>query len=863
MKKKLLLSMILLALCLIQASADTYYFKIKLSKENGEPEPNWSPYIAVDAVEDGTDDKGNKKYKYPNGLRNLLNGGSVTVKGDGQGTKYTLPKTADNKGDQTRIWGIVFANGKGKEGNTQEKILEGDEFTAWTEIREHIKYLELREYKCDTYNNSGYFMNMHKVEALELPKDGMTVGDGDKDGELYFANADKLKKIYIYSTKGNNDKVEITDYITDKEVAAIPLLNRVGKEMFSNCYSLSTKYINRLIRDVTEIKYRAFYAGDEHRSDFSNDADNKMAIEIPSLVTNIGDQAFYNRVKVTGLNIHGNSGCLEIGSEAFGQCDELATITLDNITQDNTTQNKKELKIYKNAFMRCKQLNAFEHLNNAKITSLGTGVFGDCRSMTDEFVNGVLTNYAANANGDIKKIPAYLFWGCNGQDGHDGSDSNKNKCTFTHLNIPAEFTVIGDGAFAYNGTDKNVIKLQTITVNCGTAPTCLDNSGPTKDHAGDEYANITNKKVFDGLDPNLTTVIFKNAAEGWEKTETTGFLTYMTDGSEFQRLLTKDIYSNHTEYINVPQQHAIVKLHRTLKEGWNTICLPFGVNYRYCTLWGADYKAKQAYNARIVVNGLTNNDSEANSNNFTMGVYRGYWKDGKTFMFLHYTGFDEYPLDFCETFLVKMRPQDIKNAKTDDKGVAIYTFTNVDLNYRWRATGSGVNDGDWTLNGPYSANEMLGQVKDFNGEVNTNETPFKDKASYDDYVLKGSLVQRTGTVGDSKVGITTDDYFFQQSKNGTMKLYPYKTGNTYGIRGFSGWFHKKESSPLNAPELSLSLFDDGSTTPIETVKVDDLNRDTSGKVYSISGVLMKNNTADLNNLPKGIYVVNGRKYVVK
>ena len=157
---------------------------------------------------------------------------------------------------------------------------------------------------------------------------------------------------------------------------------------------------------------------------------------------------------------------------------------------------------------------------------------------------------------------------------------------------------------------------------------------------------------------------------------------------------------------------------------------------------------------------------------------------------------------------------------------------------------------------------MLGQVKDFNGEVNTDAKPFQGKASYDDYVLKGSLVQRTGTVGDSKVGITTDDYFFQ-SKNGTMKLYPYKDSQQYGIRGFSGWFHKKESSPLNAHELSLSLFDDGSTTPIETVKVDDLNRDTTGKVYSISGVLVKNNAADLNNLPKGIYVVNGKKYVVK
>lgn len=835
--------MILLALCLIQASADTYYFKIKLSKENGEPEPNWSRYIQVDAIPDKVVD-GKQTYKYPNGLRTLLNGGKVKDKGDVNGNdikEYTLPTKADGKGDQTRIWGIVFANGKGRGIGTQEKILEGDEFTAWTEIREHIKYLELREYELTTHTGDGYFMNMHNVEKLELPQGGMNVGDGDKHCNMYFANADKLKEITIWN---GNAAVDITDDGANNKT----LLNRVGKYMFSNCYNLSTKYINRLIRDVnTEIKDYAFKVDDGNRDKSSDEvAGHNIAIEIPSKVTKIGSQAFYNRLKVTGLNIHGNVGCLEIGSEAFGQCDELAKITLDNLTQD-----KKELKIYKNAFMRCKQLNAFENMNTAKITYLGTGVFGDCRSMTNEFVNGVLSNYATNGG---TKIPAYLFFGCNGQDGHDGTDSNKHKCAFTDLNIPAQFSEIGDGAFAFADNDAK-IRLKTITVNREKAPKCLDNSWSTEKNAGDEYAGIKNTRVFNGLDPNLTTVIFKNAAEGWEKTETTGFLTYMTDGSEFQRLLTKDIYSNHTEYINVPQQHAIVRLHRTLKVGWNTICLPFGVNYRYCTLWGEDYKAKQAYNASIIVNGLTHSTG-VTSDDFTMGVYRGYWRDGKTFMFLHYTNFKDYPLDFCETFLVKMRKQDI----AED---GIYTFTNVDLNYRWHADGASGNEGNWTLVKAYPANEMLGQVKDFNGEVNTEATPFAGKASYTDYVLRGSLVQRTGTVGNLQGIITTDDYFFQQTKNGTMKLYPYKDNQTYGIRGFSGWFHKTENNKSKASELSLSLFDDGSTTPIETVKVDDLNRDTSGKVYSISGVLMKNNAADLNNLPKGIYVVNGKKYVVK
>ena len=798
MKKKILLSMILLALCLIQASAaNYYYYKIWLSNENDGP-GRCTSYIAVGEA---------KKGVYANGLRKLLKGETVTDEGGGT---CRLPKKADNNVDLDKIYGIVFANEKGRNKGKGLDILPGDEYEAWKEIRSHIKYLELREYIRDTYTGGdSYFAYMHNVEELELPECGMKVGDGDDDCLRYFANADKLKKILIYVDK-NTDKVEITDdRVKDKF-----LLDRVGKYMFSNCYSLSTKYINRLIKNVSEIKDNAFSVDDGNRGKFSDETDNTI-IEIPSSVTKIGNQAFNNRAKVTGLTIHGNAGGLEIGSEAFRHCDQLNALNLDK----------------------------------AKITYLGTGVFGDCRSMTNEFVKGVLENYGGT------KIPAYLFFGCNGQDGHDGSDKNKNVCSFTDLNIPAQFTEIGDGAFASTGDAK--IKLKTITVNSEKAPTCLQ--GKT-----DEYAGITNKTVFDGLDPNMTTVIFANHATGWNETETetTGFLTYMNDGSEFQRLLTKDLYSNKAEYINVPQQHAIVRLHRTLKEGWNTICLPFGVNNRYGSMWGEDYKAKQAYNTRIIVNGLTHNDSEAKSDNFTMGVYRGYWRDGKTFMFLHYTDFDAYPLDLGETFLVKMRATDIEKAEKekDDKGVATYTFKNVDLNYRWSADGNDGNDGNWTLKNKYTAEEMLQQVKDFDGSVNTDAIPF-NKASHDEYVLKGSFVQCTGTVGDSR--ITTDDYFFQQSQDGKMKLYPYKDSQKYGIRGFSGWFHKKDNSPSKASEFSISLFDDSSTTPIETIKVDDLNRDTSGKVYSISGVLMENNAADLNNLPKGIYVVNGKKYVVR
>lgn len=810
MKKRVLLSSVLLILCLIQAVAGSYYYKIKLINADGSLR-SWSSYIEV-KYDDSSQ-------KWVNGLEIFLAGGEVTDEG---GAKYTLPDK-----DPSKIWGIVFANEKGRDKGNYEDILEGNDYAAWETIRKHIKYLELRDYVRSEHSNTGYFMNMFNLKKLELPKNGMTVGGGESDCEYYFANADSLKEITIYN---DGNPVDITaESVKDKQ-----LLNRVGRYMFANCYSLPTKYINRLIKNATEIRDNAFRADEGNRGKFKDGPDNSIPIEISSSTTVIGKQAFLNRVKETGLNISSNN--LNIGQEAFNACDNLARISVPA---------NAELSIDKDAFARCKQLNTFDNLATANIKSLGTGVFGDCRSMTNVFVNGVLASYARNGG---TKIPAYLFYGCNGQDGHDGKTQGKNRCTFTKLIIPAEFTVIGDGAFASSNDAE--VKLDTITVNAGVAPRCLDNSGAT-----DEYAGIKNTKVFKSVDPNTTTVVFANAAEGWNSAEDVGFLTYMKDNSEFQRLLTKDLYSDKTEYINVPQQHAIVKMHRKLKKGWNTICLPFGVNYRYCSLWGGEYANKQAHNARIIVNGLTGDDMNAdNDQAFKVGVYRGYWKEGKVFMFLDYKDFDTYPMDFCETFLVKLRDKDIK-------ADGVYTFWNVDLNYRWTANGSDGNSGTWT-SVIYKAEDMPAQPKAFNGNVNAEAPAFNGRASYDEYELKGSVIQRTGTVGDLGGMITTNDYFFQQDDNGAMKLYRYDANNKYGIRGFSGWFHKI-ANKASVKEFSIGLFSDNDTTPIEMIKNEELNGGMAGNVYSMSGVLMKANATDLDNLPKGIYIVNGKKYIVK
>lgn len=792
--KKILLSMILLALCLIQASADDYYYKIRLYNENNEL-GDWSDYIKVTTEERHDGQK--IYYVYKNGLCDLIAGTPVK---DGK-KEYTLLNKA-NEVDLDKIWGIAFANGKGLYNNEQSNIMEGDEyFVAWKKIRTHIKYLGLCDYIRDTYTDDSYFQYMENVEELELPKDGMKVGSGDDDCIRYFANAYKLKKISI-SSDGNNPPVDITD----DEVKDKVLLNTVGKFMFANCFGLGPKYINRLLKDVTEIKDNAFFADDDKRGNFSDAADNKMPIEIPNSVKKIGYQAFYNQVKVTGLNIQGD-GDLEIGSEAFKDCDELAKISL---TQDN-----KELRIYDNAFRGCKQLNVFENMDKAKITHLGEGVFRDCRSMTNEFVNDVLKNYAANGG---TKIPAYLFSGCNGQDGY--------VCSFTQLNIPASVTKIDKGAFADN---PNVTKI-------------IVNSGKQID-AKTYDSNDGKDGIFYGMVPNKVQVEFQGDADNNYKVYRENIKVNGEDKgpNAFMYLLTKTLNENDDDYTVVAQRHADVRLTRTFKEGWNTLVLPFGARH------GEGREDGAGDCSRIFQKALNASDTPG----FMIAAYRGLAKneaqlDNSTFYFLKYASYDTDPIDEFEPLLIRMTQEDIA-------ANGVYTFKDVELNY------------DVDINKTYTAEEAKNRmgIRDnneyFNGSYDHTANDKFKKCTYDDFYFTGTLYKQQGTASESSAFIAPGDYIIQN--NTFVKCLASKK---YGLKGFRGYFKQQPSSTSSAKgNIGISLVDrNGVVSSIHQVDGASLTSASVAPVavYNLSGQKVGNS---LSTLAKGVYIVNGKKFVKK
>lgn len=102
--------------------------------------------------------------------------------------------------------------------------------------------------------------------------------------------------------------------------------------------------------------------------------------------------------------------------------------------------------------------------------------------------------------------------------------------------------------------------------------------------------------------------------------------------------------------------------------------------------------------------------------------------------------------------------------------------------------------------------------------------------------------------------LTAGNYFIDANRN----LF-YSANGTETMKAFRAIFVSTASAPAKAMFFSIR-GNSGETTGIEDVKT------LAGKtfdVYSINGMLVRKNATNLNGLAKGVYVVNGKKYIAK
>ncbi len=136
--------------------------------------------------------------------------------------------------------------------------------------------------------------------------------------------------------------------------------------------------------------------------------------------------------------------------------------------------------------------------------------------------------------------------------------------------------------------------------------------------------------------------------------------------------------------------------------------------------------------------------------------------------------------------------------------------------------------------------------------------------TYDGTTLKYDADKYQFFLGYTKSNDPENQKYAEDWAEEQPKFYTVSTTRDVDIQKFRCWFEivdKESGSSAGAKTLSFSFFDD--TTGIEHIIEPDGTDHPAAPIYNISGQMVRPACSTFEGLPKGIYIVNGKKFVVK
>lgn len=275
-------------------------------------------------------------------------------------------------------------------------------------------------------------------------------------------------------------------------------------------------------------------------------------------------------------------------------------------------------------------------------------------------------------------------------------------------------------------------------------------------------------------------------------------------------LLTKTVLED-APYDVVYQEHADVKATRTFKtKKWNSVVFPFTVNGKILK----NATSKDGKLAEPFVKAAYLFDNGFGTPGYDVKLRFVYLDNKNTFV---ENGTEE--IKAGTPFLLF-----VDDTKGDPEG-NVYVFKDITTPAASAAVGMG-----------YSGDKVVEQVD-----------PAGDKG-IKDYSFKGRLDYKTGDPAFSdKI------YWVADSK--------YYWGTNVTMKNMRSWFKPNNEAGARAIE-SLFGFVGDDATGISIVEANG-GGNVNGGIYSLCGRLISTDPASLPRLPKGVYIVNGNKVIVK
>lgn len=330
-------------------------------------------------------------------------------------------------------------------------------------------------------------------------------------------------------------------------------------------------------------------------------------------------------------------------------------------------------------------------------------------------------------------------------------------------------------------------------------------------------------------------------------------LLYASDEKGSDLILDED--RNNLDYLEKcsnTYKNTVLHLNKTFtKDKWNSFVLPVSLNRdQFRQAFGA--------NARLAkLSGLTSSEIQFQTVDMD--------KNDNAEVLSAYTPYIIFPTKIHDTDKTKVSPaykatltktngeqQDvvIKANHYDIPNVTFQTNSKNENDLSQMHTDTWVSDVTTTVGNSNGSMKAYGTFARTFGTSHTQNTTNADADDYGVYKFD-----------DRDIISGRDDlkgsYFFDKGN-----LYYSSKDRVRGLRGFSCWF-----KPVNSASTKLNLYIDGvanGTTGIDEVAFGD--EEPTGKaakgIYNMNGQLVSNGS-DTTNLPAGMYIVNGKKCVVR
>lgn len=130
--------------------------------------------------------------------------------------------------------------------------------------------------------------------------------------------------------------------------------------------------------------------------------------------------------------------------------------------------------------------------------------------------------------------------------------------------------------------------------------------------------------------------------------------------------------------------------------------------------------------------------------------------------------------------------------------------------------------------------------------------------------MVGTYVKKGTAVAGGTPAIPAKSYILGTPKNETGSKWYYTKVAVNNVKGLRGWLETGKSAPTTDVKFFINGVEEGEVTAIEGIESSmEVSKRINSNIYNLNGQLVRSNSVSAEGLDKGIYIIGGKKVVVK